>query len=745
MKEANMEKIQKLIAGMSAEEKVAQLYGVCLKDLLEDGELSAEKCREYIPFGIGHVSQFASSTPLLPNQLKKLLNDLQNYLQTETSSKIPALVHEECITGVAGQGATITPQMLAMSCSWNPQLVYENAVMTGESMKQYGAQYALSPMMDVITDARWGRAEEGFGEDAYLVACFALAFIKGLQKTGVAATAKHFAGFGEENQDVTHFRNEVLFPFEVAVKEGNVSAIMPGYHTFHGVPCSVCEFLLRDILRGEWKFDGMVVSDYGAVQHVYTQYHNVSSKQQAAIKCLNTGVDVDFPDGASFKELVHALKENKIAMESIDRALTRVLKIKDSTGLLDRTVSDDTPAFDFDSPENRAQALRCAHQSIVLLKNNGVLPLQHKVAKLAVVGPNADSYYSMSGDYTWIGIGEFFHRFKGNRETPKLVTLLEGLQNRMGERCEIRYERGCDWSNQKDYVFSPAIGDERGAQITKEPLEDIPVTDWEKAMEIAKESDVIIAAMGENRYLCGEGCNREDVRLPGDQEAFVRELCDTGKPVVLVIFGGRPMAISEIAQKCAAVVYAWYPGEEGGNALADILSGSVNPSGKLTVTLPEKPADVPVFYQNGTAEKCRYPFGFGMTYTDFSYHNLQAAAEISLDKPYFDASFEIQNTGKCDGTEIAQVYLSSEDGAKKLIGFSRVELKKGESKTVKIRFYLDSFAKYDAEGRLYLKPAVMQLQIGASSADIRLTKQIQFVGEEKSLDERLHFFAETNQ
>lgn len=730
--------IDVMISKMSLEEKIAQLHGISLTDLLEEGKLSPGKCRKIIPHGVGHVCQFSSSNTFTPDVLAELIHELQKYLQTETESQIPAMLHEEAITGIAAIGATITPQMIGMSCSWNPQLVYENAKMAAENMKKFGCHFALSPMMDVITDARWGRAEEGYGEEAYLTAAFSLAFIKGLQSCGVAATAKHFAGYGVENQEMTFFRNEVLYPFEAAVKEGKVQAIMPGYHTFEGIPCGASEKLLTKILREEWNFDGIIVSDYGAVSHVDEKYHYAGNKKEAAIACLNAGIDVEFPANTCFSHLIEAVQNGEVDEQKIDQSLRRVLCLKEKLGIL--TEWQGTGEMELDPPENRTRALQSAHQAIVLLKNNGILPLSAP-RSIAVVGPNADSYYSLLGDYTWMGIGEFFHRFKGGRTNPKLVTLLDGMRNKMRDS-EVCFERGCDWSSDKDCVEETKIGDERGAGERKIPLEDIPPTDWNRAILLGKESDVIIAAMGENRYLCGEGCDRRDVDLPGEQEKFVEELCDTGKPVILVVFGGRPMAIANIAKRCAAVIYAWYPGEEGGNAIADIICGHVSPTGKLTVSLPDKSEDVPISYQMLDEDKsCCYPFGFGLTYTDFAYSNVTSKTTISIDNEYFDLAFEVENIGEYDAAEIAQIYLSRENASLKLVGFSRIELCKGQRKMVCLRFYLDTFAEYDSEGNLWLWPDVFRLRIGASSADIRLTTEIKITGQRKKLKRKEHFFS----
>lgn len=735
--------IDALIARMPLEEKVAQLYGIRVEDLEENGRLSLEKCRQLIPHGVGHLCQFASCTTLPTAEILAFVDELQAYVRSETQSKIPVALHEEVITGVAARGATITPQMIGMSCSWNPELVYENARMTAENMKKLGCYYALSPMMDLIHDARWGRGEEGYGEDPHLIAAFVLAFIRGLQESGTAATAKHYAGYGMENQDLAYFRNEVLVPFEAAVKAGKVKGVMPGYHAFHDVPCSASSFLLTDILRREWGFDGMVVSDYGAVINVHKVFGYAPTPEKAGAVSLQAGIDVELPFGETFPQLVDAVRRGEIPEERIDRSLRRVLAFKESLGILGGEGAGPAAGpIDLDPPANREQALLSARQAMVLLKNDGILPLADKPCRVAVVGPNADSYYAVQGDYTWMGVAEFFHRLKGSKDNPHLVTLLEGLRNRSGH-FHIAYERGCGWTTSADQVTGTPIGDERGLHSEYTPLEDIPATDWNRAMTLARESDIVIAAMGENRYLCGEGCDRSDVRLPGDQEAFVRQLCDTGKPVILVVFGGRPMAIADIAARCAAVLYAWYPGEEGGNAAADILLGRANPCGKLTVSLPNASEDVPVFYQQGArAQACQYPFGFGLSYTTFAYANLRTVPRLSTADAWFDVSVDIRNTGDRAGAEVVQFYMTAADIPHKLLGFSRVELEPGEGKTVTVRVFLDTLARYDAQGTLHLDPQRFTLQAGSSSRDIHLSAPVAIEGASRILPQRTHFVSE---
>ncbi len=740
-----------IVKQLPLEEKVAQLQGIFLNRLLEDGKVSEEKCRELIPYGIGHVCQFGSCNMLLPEELVEAVQTVQEYNRRVTKGKVPVLFHEEAISGVAARGAAMFPQVIGISCSWNPELLYQNAAMTAENLKKLGSYYVLSPMVDVITDARWGRIEEGFGESPALAAEYAIAFMKGIRSKGVACTAKHFAGYGVENQDPVFFRNETLFPYEAAIHEQCVDAVMPGYHLFHGIPCSASEELLHEILRKTLGFDGLIVSDYGAVRNVWKSYQQAESTAEAAITCLNVGVDVDFPNGECYASLPEHVRNGRISEAKLDEAVTRVLRLKQSVGQLEYRETDPEETvkkIDLDGPEYRKQARKSARESIVLLKNNGILPLGDGMKKIAVVGPNADSYYSLMGDYTWAGLHEFFYGDPADREHPKLVTLLDGMKNHCRDGWQIRYERGCGWNTETSPDRLGEVGDERGLKAGKMPKEPVPETNWERAIELAKESDVILAAMGENRYLCGECCNRETVGLPGDQERFVQELCGTGKPVVLILFGGRPLAIETIAKNCAAVLYAWYPGEEGGNAAADILCGDCNPCAKLTVSLPTdaKLQEVSAGQAENGKNKGKtpmFPFGYGLSYTQFAYGEIAVPEEISCEDLFFEVSYTVKNIGTCRGTEIPQIYLrKAGEEKKKLFGFARCALEPGETRRIIHKIPLDLLAAYEQSGELWVRGGDYEIEIGASSRAICGTSLCRVGGAGRRLEQRNQYFSE---
>jgi beta-glucosidase len=733
------EKVEKFFSRMTPEEKLAQLMGIRPNDLMEEGKLSIKLCKEKIPNGIGHISQFASSLNLPPNQLRDFVRQLQNFLMTQTPSGVPAIFHEEAITGFSTLGATTFPQQIGMSCTWNPELIEKNMRTTAKSMRQAGSLMALSPMVDVIKSAHWGRIEESFGEDAYLTSCMALAFVKGLQgndlRSGVAATAKHFAGYGNNNTDKKEFFEEILLPHETLIKLGGVENIMPGYHQFDSVPCVANNYLLSEILRNKLGFEGLVVSDYGSV-NLQLKYKYATDLKDAAVKALSAGTDVELDKGRAYPYLPEAIKDGLLKGEIFDRAVKRVLKLKAKLGLLDEhPVIGADGDLNFDTPEQRKLAYQSACQSIVLLKNNGILPLKNKTKKVALVGPNAATVQSLLGDYTYQSMSAFWWGKQTDANNPKLVTLYEGLKAKASEGVEINLERGCDWSDPLDVKIDHSTpGDDRLSQVKALTFKDLPEPNLKNALKIASESDVIIAAMGENLYLCGEGRERKGIRLPGEQEEFVKKLIDTGKPVVLVLFGGRQQVIDQIAGKCAAIVQAWFPGEEGGNAIADILLGNVNPSGKLSVSYPRYEAQQRLCYNEGYKNDNQplFPFGFGLSYTRFEYSNLKLQSTAKISDKWIPVTFTVKNTGDIDGTEIVQLYVSPKGISTpcrpvQLKGFERIELKKGEEKTVQISISLKQLNIYD-NGKWVIEPGKYEFLVGASSTDVRQKQIIEIKG-----------------
>ncbi|SFC03880.1 beta-glucosidase [Algibacter lectus] len=739
-------KVDELMATMSMDEKLAQITGTRLRDIMLDGKVSIEKCREHIPNGIGHFCQFSSGLILEPEQLRDLVREVQHYLMTETNTKIPAIFHEEAITGFATQGATTFPQQIGVGCSWNPEIVKNNAHSTAQSMRAAGATFALSPMLDLSRTAHWNRLEESYGEDAYLTSRMGVAFIKGLQgndlKTGVAATAKHFAGYGTANDNAKELYEEYLMPHEAAFKIAGAKSVMPSYGKYKALAVTANPTMLDQMLRKEIGFDGLVVSDYGAVNLIYKGHKQAKNSAMAGAMAINAGVDIELSSPIAFPLLPDAIKDGLVTEETINKAVKRSLVMKAKLGLLDKNlkIGKDGP-LDFDPPSNRELAYKTASQSIVLLKNNGVLPLNSDIKKIALVGPNASTYHCLLGDYTYQSMISFWHSTDFDPTNPKLITLLQGLENKLGENVEINVERGCDWSAPlESKIDTSGLGDDRLSKLKMLTVKGLPQPDLQKAIKISEESDVIIAAVGENLYLCGEGRERKGIRLPGEQEAFVEKLIATGKPVILVLFGGRQQLVSKFEDKCAAIVQAWFPGEEGGNAIADILVGNVNPSAKLCVTYPKTESRAEINYKNGygNGDLVQYPFGFGLSYTDYQYSNLKIKSKIDINDERFSVSLKVKNIGDMDGTEIVQLYMSPIDKAStqkpiQLKGFERVKLKAGEEKTLTFNVSPEQFVQYK-NNKWIVESGKYQLKIGASSTDIRLEGVIELKGKDVILE-----------
>ena len=741
--------VNELYDRMTREERVAQLCGLYAHDLYTDGKLDDEKCRKAMPYGIGHFSQFASNTMMDPDSLRDMVAELQDWIKKNTPNGVPALFHEEVLSGVATYGAATYPQQIGMACSFNPELARVKTEQTAKTARQIGGYLALSPMLDVVRNPHFNRLEESYGEDAYLAASMGLAFVQGLQEggfgNGIAATTKHFLGYGGGGDaEEKELMEEILLPHEVAIRLGGSKVVMTGYHSVHGVNAVASEELMHGILRDYLDFDGLMVSDYSSVNQIRTQ----PDPMHKAAASLNAGNHVDFPTGDNYKFMQQALDEGLVSEEVFEDAVKRVLTLKARLGMLDDNAELYSEGhIEFDSPEERQTAYEMATQSVVLLKNDGILPLKEP-QKIALTGPNANSMWAMMGDYTYKAMLYFWRRRTPDNTNPHVVGLKEGLEARMPAGFSIAYERGCDWTEQDETTIT-AGGDSRANMLRRmrrrvdsgEPM------DIEKALQQAAESDVIIAAVGENLFLCGENRDRETMRLPGAQEEFVEKLIATGKPVVLVIFGGRAQVISGLAEKCAAVIQAWYPGEEGGNALADILYGNISPSGKLCVSYPSVELNEPICYDySADADpRVQWPFGYGLSYTTFEYSDLQADRSVRTSGDKIDISFDVNNTGDCTADEIVQLYLSPAGGQDiqpiRLHGFGRVNLQPGETKHLEFIMSPQEFGHY-AEGHWAIEPGDYILKVGASSSDIRLEQIVTLKGKTHTMPLRTVYFSE---
>ena len=854
-----MEKqVDELYNRMPQEERIAQLKSMYMDELFdEDGRLDTAKCRELIPYGIGHFSQFCMQQPRDPNELRDRAAAVQEWLRQNTPNGIPALLHEEVLSGINTLGATIYPQQIGQACSFNTELAELKTRQTSTALRRMGGVLALSPMVDVCRVPSFNRLEESYGEDGYLSAAMGVAFVKGLQQgdltKGVGACSKHYLGYGGggDSQE-KELMEEILLPHETMIRLAGSKCVMPGYHAMRVAPltspegagtsgadapgevatpgadapgtaavnCVANSWILQDILRDYLGFDGMVVSDYTAIDQLEAPLscvHLVASDQRSsaspegagtpgadapgtaavggalvkAAAAINAGNDVDFPFGANYQHLQEAIDQGLVKPEALERAVKDVLRHKFRAGFFDEDAYlYSTEDITLDTPEERQTAYDIATQSIVLLKNEElrikneesvapILPLTLHSSPLTVLltGPNANSIWAMCGDYTYPAMSYFWKRMEdvAERDQPHVVRLLEGMTSCKPEGVNLLYERGCDWTEEIETQYGE-LGDERAweYEILHRKVNSGEKADKAAALKLASQADVIIAAVGENVMLCGENRDRKGLRLPGKQEQFVEELIKTGKPVVLVMFGGRAMVVSGLAERCAAVIHAWYPGEEGGNAVADILYGKVSPSAKLAVSYPKTEMHEPLCYNqlsdsqwsmdNGhwSNSQLSWPFGYGLSYTTFEYSNLKvdpgadapgtaaglADKQSSTADQSLQLSFEVKNTGKVAADEIAQVYISPTSAEQpirpiQLQGFARVPLQPGESKTVSIKLYTEQFGFYSNNGRRLwnVHPGSYVVKVGSSSADIRLQETVTLSGSPVSKPLREYYFS----
>lgn len=749
------QRINDLYDRMSQEERIAQLRSIYMDELFDkQGHLDTTKCIQLIPNGIGHFSQYASQKPLEPEVLRDRVAAVQEWLMNHTPNGIPALFHEEVLSGINTRGATIYPQQIGQACSFNPELAEVKTRQTSTTMRKMGGILSLSPMVDVCRTPSFNRLEESYGEDAYLSAVMGTAFVKGLQqgdlKKGVGACSKHYLGYGGGGDaEEKELMEEILLPHETMIRLAGSKAVMPGYHAVHGTNCVANSEILQDILRGYVGFDGMVVSDYTAID----QLPDLPDAMSKAAAAINGGNDVDFPTGSDYKYLPEAIEKGLVKPEVLERAVKNVLRYKFRAGLFDKNpYLYSTGEILLDTPEERQTSYDIATQSIVLLENNGILPLKN-AKNILLTGPNANSMWAMCGDYSFPAMTYFWKMIEKDLDHPHVITLLEGMNAHKPEGTNILYSRGCDWTEEIETKFSKG-GDERAWDyyILHRKVDAGEKADKQEALTMAKEADVIIAAVGENVMLCGENRDRQGLRLPGKQEQYVEELIQTGKPVILVIFGGRAQVISDLANRCAAVIQTWYPGEEGGNAVADILYGKVVPSAKLSVSYPNTEINKPICY-NYTAEKdsrIQWPFGYGLSYTTFEYKNLQVNSEAQTTDESVEVTFQIKNTGQVAADEIAQIYLSpTAEGQQirpiQLQGFARVSLNPGETRTVTTRLYLEQLGFYSHQGERQwnILPGSFTIKVGASSTDIRLQSQITIKGKPVNKPLRDHYFSES--
>ncbi|BCJ70971.1 beta-glucosidase [Catellatospora sp. IY07-71] len=737
------QRVDDLMRRLTLAEKIAQLYSVWpgagaagedvapfQQDMVDDGF----DWRRLVADGLGQLTRPFGTGPVTPAEGMARLAQLQQEIVGAGRFGIPALVHEECLTGFTTHGATIFPTALAWGATFDPALIERMAAEIGQGMRAVGVHQGLAPVLDVTRDPRWGRTEETIGEDPYLVATVGTAYVRGLQSAGIVATLKHFAGyaasragrnFGPVAMGPRELSDVVLPPFELAVRDGRARSVMHSYAEIDGVPAAADRRLLTDLLRGAWGFDGTVVADYFGVTFLHSLHGVAADHGDAAGQALAAGVDVELPIVRCFgRPLRDALAAGTVSPALVDRALRRVLRQKCELGLLDPdwTPPRDT-AVDLDPPAARELARQVAEESVTLLANDGVLPLRPE-ASIAVVGPLADDPDGLFGCYTFPRHVGLHH--PGLPLGVSAPTLLESLQAELPKA---------------------QIGHAAGATV-----DGTDTTGFAEAVALARDADVCVVVLGDRAGLfgkgtSGEGCDVAELRLPGVQEQLLAAVADTGTPVVAVLLSGRPYALGAFEGRLGAIVQAFFPGQEGGAAVAGVLGGRVEPSGRLPVGVPRHPGGQPAPYlapplghatEVSTVDPTPlFPFGHGLAYTRFDWTGETAAEPLSCPTDgSVRVAVTVRNAGGRPGTEVVQLYLHDPVAQVtrpviRLIGYARVPLEPGQARRVEFTVPADLAAYTGREGRRIVEPGDLELRLGASSADIRHTVPVRLHGPER--------------
>ncbi len=786
------ERTEDLLKRMTLEEKLAQLQSVWhQRRQMEDAKLKfiPEKAASLMPHGIGHIAR--PSEYKTPQQTAEFNNAAQRWLREHTRLGIPALMHEEALHGYVAFDATSFPQAMALASSWSADDVQAMYSVAAREMRATGAHWALAPVLDIARDPRWGRIEETMGEDPYLVATLGIAAIRGLQgepapKHGwdqhfandkVVATLKHLTGHGQPQAGVNtapahiaprELAEVFLTPFEAAVKLAHAASIMPSYNEVDGLPSHINQPLLRDIVRKQWGFQGAVVSDYFAIQELRSRHQLYANDAEAAKAALLAGVDMETPDPKTYPLLAEQVKSGALDIAVIDDAVRVVLRLKFRLGLFEQqevVVAAADQALG--SRESRQLAQSIAEKSIVLLKNDATLPLDaSKIRHLAVIGPHADE--TLLGGYSSIP-----------RQT---VNVLQGLQQKLKGKAKVSFARGAritensflqtksaatadstDTSSTNALEAAAAKAIQQRSQnagtysmlrwnhddtVAADPLENARLR--AEAVALAKTADAVVLVLGENEGLAREAWadkhlgDRTTLELSTDQQLLAAQVQAAAgdKPVVLVLSNGRPLTLGNLANQMPAIVEAWYLGQETGTALANILFGDVNPSGKLPLTFPRSAGHIPSFY-NHKASSSRgylhddisplYPFGHGLSYTEFSYSDLSISTPDVAAGAEALIKFQLKNSGKRAGTEVVQLYVQDPVASltrpvQQLVGFARVSLEPGQSAQVQFNLPVNQLAFLDSQMRWVVEPGEIRVMIGSSSADLRLRAVFNIAG-----------------
>lgn len=740
-------RVKDLLSRMTIEEKVAQLCcplgwemytktgnnSVTVSDLYKQKMKDAPIGSFWAVLRADPWTQKTLETGLNPELAAKAMDALQKYAVEQTRLGIPVLFAEECPHGHMAIGATVFPTALSAASTWNEALMHQVGEAIALEARSQGANIGYGPVLDIAREPRWSRMEETFGEDPVLTSVLGVSMMKGMQGDvqndgkHLYSTLKHFAAYGVPESGhnggrtysgMRQLLSEYLPPFRAAVKEG-VGTIMTSYNSIDGIPCTANKTLLTDVLRNQWGFRGFVYSDLISIEGIVGM-RAAKDNKEAAVKALKAGLDMDLGGNAFGKNLKTAYEEGLITMTDIDRAVTNVLRLKFQMGLFENPyVSPDQAKKVVRSKQHKELARQVAREGTVLLKNDGVLPLSKDIKKIAVIGPNADMMYNQLGDYT------------APQDRKEITTVLDGVRNTVSKQTEVVYVKGCAVRDTTESDIPAAVAAAQSADAVVLVVGGSSARDFKTKYISTGAATVSEDAKVLSDMDCGEGFDRSSLRLLGDQEKLINAVAATGKPLVIVYIEGRAMNMNLASEKANALLTAWYPGEQGGQGIADLLFGDYSPAGRLPVSIARSEGQLPIFYSQSTQRDYvegpgtpLYAFGYGLSYTKFDYSGLEI-------KPGTDSetlqtvSCTVTNTGDRDGDEVVQLYISDRAASVAqppmlLKAFQRISLKKGESKQLTFRLTTDDLAIYDENMDYVVEPGEFGVMVGAASNDIRL-------------------------
>jgi beta-glucosidase len=780
-------RVEDLLSRMTLEEKVSQLCGDLPASFIEDGKVNINLLREKFPDGHGRFTQYSIVGLVSPEQISRISNQIQRYFVDETRLGIPVALQAENLCGYPAAGGTLFPAMINMGCTWEPELASKMSEIIGQESRSVGITSAMSPVIDIVQDPRWGRTYETFGEDPYLTSQFGVHYVKGMQEQGVSCIAKHFLGYsstqGGLNTSACRMGKRELYeifatPFEAANKLSGLDAVMANYGEIDGLPVIVNKDIIENLLRKTMGFDGVLTSDGAAVLKTYQYFKVAKTYEEAGYLAKKAGTDTEIPVGAAFRKLPEYVRSGELSEECIDASVRRVLTIKFKHGLFENPYcEEETVTLALSNPTKNELSEEIAAKSLVLLKNDGVLPLK-KGTKVALIGPHADSLrYPVSG-YTYPAYIEMMKagasgqstgfngladeqekadssekKHKGpfavmfdmfSKEEKDSMNDMESALRRTGtrslkevltERFSVSYAQGCSITGEETDGFADAV-------------------------EAARQSDVIVMACGGNcgwvNVTGGEGKDRQFLDLPGVQQKLLEAVTATGKPVVLVLYGPGVFAVNWAEKNCGAILQAFMPGPFAGKVITNVIDGTANPGGKMTMTVPRTTGQIPIYYNHrigsgynsggditassifsggyvdGPADPL-YCFGHGLSYTTFELSDLEVSAAEILTDGKLEISCKVKNTGETAGDEVVQLYTSFTEAhvtrpSKQLSGFRRVSLKPGEEKQVVFHLDMAQMGYYNENMEFVVEPGNMHLMMGTSSANLTLKSSVLLTG-----------------